>query len=322
MEVTNDKEFIIMSRVFVTGGAGFIGSHLVERLVKLGHDVTIFDKLSAGNVKNIESVMQRINFVEGDILDLGLLEKAVGRSEYIFHLAANSSVNRSIEDPFWSAQQNIMATVRLLNIAARNEVRRVIFSSTAAVYGHCKKLPVKESYSLNPASPYALEKVTGENYMRLFSQLYDIDTVSLRYFNVFGPRQNADLPHPGGVTIVINQIRQNGSSQLLGDGKQTRDMIYVENVINANVIAMQKKSPLKGAAYNIATGEAILMSELHEKISRMMGIDSVREYLPLPEGNIIHSRGDPSLAKSELGFKIEVGLDEGLRKTIEWSKKN
>ncbi len=309
-----------MSKVLVTGGVGFIGSHLVEKLVKLGHDVTVVDRLSTGNIKNIEPVLPKVNFIEGDTSDPGLLEKSVRKSEFIFHVAAQSSVNRSLEDPFWSAEQNIMATIGLLKIAAKKKVRRVIFSSSAAVYGFCKKLPVKESYPLNPASPYALEKVVGENYMRLFSQLYGLDTVSLRYFNVFGPRQSADLPHPGGVTIVINQIRQNGSSQLLGDGKQTRDMIYVENIVNANVMAMERKSPLKGAVYNIATGESIVISDLHEKISRMMGIDSVREYLPLPEGNIIHSRGDPSLAKRELGFEAEVDLDEGLRRTVGWAK--
>ena len=308
-----------MSRALVTGGAGFIGSHLVEKLVDRGHTVTVIDELSTGNRKNLESVMDRIQFLQGDIRDLALLEKATADSEYIFHLAANSSVNRSIEDPVWSAEQNVMATIGLLKLAAKHKVRRVIFSSSAAVYGYAKKLPVKESYPLNPASPYALDKVTGENYMRLFSQLYDIDTVSLRYFNVFGPRQNADLPHPGGVTIVINQIREKGCSQLLGDGKQTRDMIYVENVVKANLLAMEKESPLGGAAYNICTGKSILIAEMHEKISEMMGVSSEREYLPLPEGNIIYSCGDPSLAKSELGFEAKIGLEEGLKKTIEWS---
>jgi len=308
-----------MSRVLVTGGAGFIGSHLVEKLVNRGHQVTVIDELSTGNLQNIAAVKSQITLCEGDILNLSVLEKAIGESEYIFHLAANSSVNRSIEDPFWSAQRNIMATLALLKVAAKNKVRRVIFSSSAAVYGYNNKLPLKESYPPTPASPYALEKVTGENYLKLFSQLYDIDTVSLRYFNVFGPRQNADQPHPGGVTIVINQIKQNGQSQLLGDGKQTRDMIYVENVVNANLLAMEKETPLKGAVYNVCTGKAILVSELHDKISKMMGVASEREYLPLPEGNIINSCGDPTLAKSELGFEIEIDLEEGLKKTIEWS---
>jgi len=156
--------------------------------------------------------------------------------------------------------------------------------------------------------------------VKLFAKLYDIDTVSLRYFNVFGPRQNADLPHPGGVTIVINQIRKDRSSQLLGDGKQTRDMIYVDNVVNANLLAMRKDSEIKGAAYNISTGSSVLVSDMHNKIAELMNIKSTPEYLPLPEGNIIDSLGDNSLAKRELGFEIEVDLVEGLKKTIEWSE--
>ena len=157
--------------------------------------------------------------------------------------------------------------------------------------------------------------------MRLFSNLYDIDAVSLRYFNVFGPRQNASAPHVGGVTIVINQIHDRGRSQLFRDGKQTRDMIYIENIVKANILAMEKEVRLGGAVFNVCTGKSILITELHDKISQLMGVESSREYLPLPKGNIIDSRGDPSLAKKELDFKVEVDLDEGLKKTIEWSKK-
>ena len=198
----------------------------------------------------------------------------------------------------------------------------MIFSSSASVYGYCKDLPIKESSPLEPASPYALEKVTGEKYMKLFSSLYDIDAASLRYFNVFGPRQNPDHPHPGGVTIVIRQIRESGKSQLLGEGKQTRDMVYIENIVNANILAMEKSSKLNGAVYNICTGKSITVAELHDKISEMMGVKSTREYLPLPEGNIIDSLGDNSLARSELGFEVEVGLDEGIKKTVEWWDKH
>lgn len=307
-----------MPEVLVTGAAGFIGSHLTEKLVSSGHDVTILDNLSHGTLKNIEPVLDKINVIEGDISDSRVLEKSIKGKEYIFHVAASASVNKSIEMPSWSAEQNIMTTVKLMELALRNKVKRVIFSSSASVYGYCKDLPVKESSPLEPASPYALEKVTGENYMRLFSGLYDVDAVVLRYFNVFGPRQSADQVHPGGVTIVIRQIRETGKSQLLGDGKQTRDMIYVENVVNANILAMEKSSRLNGAAYNVCTGKSILVTELHDKISEMMGVESSREYLPLPEGNVIDSLGDNSLAKQDLGFEIKVGLGEGIKKTIEW----
>ena len=310
-----------MAKVLVTGGAGFIGSHLTEKLVEKGHNVAVIDNVSHGTLENIKSVMRKVDLIKGDILNQEVLEKAVKGKEYIFHVAANTSVNISIQKPHWSATQNIMATVRLLELAVKHNVKRVIFSSTAAVYGYCDDLPVKETAPLIPASPYGLEKVVGENYMKLFAKLYEIDTASLRYFNVFGPRQNADLPHPGGVTIVINQIRQNGCSQVLGDGNQTRDMIYVENIVNANLLAMEKDRSLNGAAYNISTGKSVVISDMHDKISQLMNTKSTREYLPLPEGNIIHSTGDNSLAKRELGFKVETGFEEGLMRTIEWSNK-
>jgi len=207
----------------------------------------------------------------------------------------------------------------LLEAAVKHNIKRVIFSSSAATYGDVKTLPVKEEMPLSPMSAYGLEKVTGENYMRLFAQLHDIDTVSLRYFDVFGPRQNADVPHCGGVTIAINQINKTGSSQMLGDGIQTRDMIYVGNIVNANILAMEKQSDAKGAAYNICTGKSVSIAELHDRISSFMGVDSSREYLPFGKGNILHSKGDPTLAKAELGFEAEIDLDEGLKRTIEWS---
>jgi UDP-glucose 4-epimerase len=311
-----------MAKVLVTGGMGFIGSHLTEKLVELGHKVTIIDNISHGNQENIESVAKEVILLEGDMLDSEVLEKAVQGKEYVFHTAANTNINKSINMPAWSAEQNIIATVKLLETAVKHNVKRVMFSSSASVYGDVKTLPVKEETPLSPMSAYALEKVTGENYMRLFAKLYDIDTVSLRYFNVFGPRQNPDLPHPGGVTIVINQIRKTGSSQLQGDGKQTRDMIYVGNIVNANILAMKKQSDAKGAAYNICTGKSVSIAELHDKISKFMGTDSSREYLPFGKGNIVHSKGDTVLAKTELGFETEIDLDEGLKRTIEWSNEN
>lgn len=311
-----------MTKILVTGGAGFIGSHLTEKLVGLGHEVTVIDNLSHAPIENIGSVIKKINLVKDDILNYEVLEEVIKGKEYIFHLAANSSVNISLEKPYWSAMQNIMITVKLLELAVKHKVKRVIFSSSAAIYGYNKNLPLKETEILVAASPYALEKITCENYLRLFSKLYDIDTACLRYFNVFGPRQNADLPHPGGVTIVINQINKTGKSQLMGEGKQTRDMIYVDNIVNANILAMKRESMCKGAAYNISTGKSILVSDMHDKISELMGVKPEREYIPFPEGNIIDSLGDNSLAKKELGLKIEIGLEEGLKKTIEWCRKS
>ena len=308
-----------MAKVLVTGGAGFIGSHLTEKLVELGHEVTVIDNVSHGNLENIESVAKKIILMKGDMLDSEVLGKAVQGKEYVFHMAANTNIDKSVSMPSWSAEQNIVTTVKLLEAAVRYNIKRVVFSSSAATYGDVKTLPVKEEMPLSPMSAYGLEKVTGENYMRLFAQLYDIDTISLRYFDVFGPRQNADVPHCGGVTIAINQINKTGSSQMLGDGIQTRDMIYVGNIVNANILAMEKQSDAKGAAYNICTGKSISIAELHDRISMFMGVDSSREYLPFGKGNILHSKGDPTLAKAELGFEAEIDLDEGLKRTIEWS---
>ena len=308
-----------MARVLVTGGAGFIGSHLTEKLVELGHEVTVIDNVSHGNLENIESVAKKIILMKGDMLDSEVLGKAVQGKEYVFHMAANTNIDKSVSMPSWSAEQNIVTTVKLLEAAVKYNVKRVVFSSSAATYGDVKTLPVKEEMPLSPMSAYGLEKVTGENYMRLFAQLHDIDTVSLRYFDVFGPRQNADVPHCGGVTIAINQINKTGSSQMLGDGIQTRDMVYVGNIVNANILAMEKQSDAKGAAYNVCTGKSISIAELHDRISSFMGVDSSREYLPFGKGNILHSKGDPTLAKAELGFEAEIDLDEGLKRTIEWS---
>ena len=307
-----------MAKILVTGGAGFIGSNLTEKLVKLGHSVTVIDNLSHGSLDNLAGVKGQIEFINGDLLNADILESCLAGKDYALHLAANSSVNASLEKPAWSASQNILATVQLLELCAKHKIKRVVLSSSAAVYGYQKELPVKESVHIVPASPYALEKITGENYMKLFSSLSDIDTVCLRYFNVFGPRQNADLPHPGGVTIVVEQLYRKGKSQLMGDGRQTRDMIYVDNVVNANILAMQKKERCGGSVYNIATGSSIVVADMHAKIAELMGVPPGKEFIPLPEGNILDSLADKTLAEKDLGFSIEVGYEEGLKRTIDW----
>lgn len=311
-----------MSKALVTGGAGFIGSHVAERLVNLGHEVTVVDALSTGDMKNLESIRSQIQFVEGDLLDASVVEETVPGNDFVFHLAANSSVNKSLENPVWSCQQNVLTTIGLLKAAADAGVKRLIFSSSTSVYGYAKDLPVTESHPLQPASPYAQDKVNCENYIRLFTSLYDLDGVCLRYFNVYGPRQNADDPHPGGVTIVVNQIRKGGSSQVLGDGRQTRDMIYVGDIVSANMAAMDADTRCNGAAFNICTGSSVYIDEMHQRISELMGCESVRESIPLPDGNIIDSVGDPSFAAARLGFTAQVPLEEGLRTTIDWCNDN
>lgn len=308
-----------MSRALVTGGSGFIGSHLVDRLVAEGHEVTVIDDFKTGSMAHLEGVKSQITIIKADLLEKEALAKAVAGQDYVFHLAALASVNISIENPLISCRQNVLATVGLLKAAADAGVKRLIFSSSASVYGFAEELPVKETHPLLPASPYAQDKVNCENYCRLWSRLYGVDTAMLRYFNVYGPRQNPVGVHPGGVTIVINQIRESGKSQVLGDGRQTRDMIYVGDVVKANMCAIRSTEMLNGAAYNICTGSSIVVAEMHETISELMGMESERESIPMPEGNVIDSMGDATLAKAGLGFEAQVTLEEGLKKTIEWS---
>jgi UDP-glucose 4-epimerase len=310
-----------MSRVLVTGGAGFIGSHLAERLVELGHQVTIYDNLCHGFLENIESIKDKVIFIKEDLENFLSLEEAVKNKEYIFHLAANTSINLSLKKPYWSFQQNVDITVKLLELANKHNVKRFIFSSSAGVYGDNDNLPLAELETMNPSSPYGVEKAVCEYYVKLFSDIYKVDTVSLRYFNVFGPRQNADLPHPGGVTIIVRQILENGRSELMGDGKQTRDMIYVDNIVEANILAMQKEEALKGIVYNVCTGKSIYIDKMHDQVSELMGKEKERSFIPFPDGNIMESKGDNSVIKKDLGFKIKVSLEDGLRKTVKWGIK-
>lgn len=308
-----------MGEALVSGGAGFIGSHLVERLVELGHNVTVLDNLSTGDMANLASVQSAITFVKGDLLDQNVVAQTVAGKEYVFHTAANASVNLSIEDPVMSCDQNVIATIGLLKASSDANVKRFIFSSSTSVYGYTADLPVTDKHPLHPASPYALDKVCCEKYCRLWSALYGLDTVCLRYFNVYGPRQNPIGVHPGGVTIVINQLREDGCSQVLGDGQQTRDMIYVGDIVESNICAMQATGKLNGKPFNICTGTTVVVADMHKQVAELMGLPPKIEGIPMPEGNIIDSAGDPKPAKAELGFEARISLTEGLQMTIDWS---
>jgi UDP-glucose 4-epimerase len=307
-----------MAKAIVTGGAGFIGSHLVETLVAKGHEVIVLDDLSHGTLENLRQVQDKIRFVQDDVCNIEDHSKQARGVEYVFHLAAETSVNKSLKEPFESAEQNIRRTLKLLDYSRKCRLKRFIFSSSAAVYGYQEELPNTEQMEIEPASPYALEKLTCESYMKLFSRLYQVDTVSLRYFNVYGPRQNADLPHPGGVTIVIRQLLGHGRSELMGDGRQTRDMIYVQDVVNANILAMEYEGNLRGEVFNVSTNQSLCISEMHEKIADLMKLEFKPRFIPFPDGNIVDSRGDNSKARDTLGFSIEFELEEGLRRTIDW----
>jgi UDP-glucose 4-epimerase len=316
-----------MAKILITGGAGFIGSHLAETLVSENHEIIVIDNLFHGKEENLSSISDKVSLVNADLSDTKMLSSVLSGKDYVFHTAANTSVNKSLECPGWSCEQNIQNTVSLLECAVKVKIKRVIFSSSAAVYGLHASLPNKETEIVTPGSPYALEKLTCENYLRLFSSLHDMDTVALRYFNVYGPRQYDDFPHPGGVTIVIRQVLETGKSQLMGEGKQTRDMIYVGDVVQASLLAMKSGIQFSGKVYNVCTGKSIVISEMHDKISELMGAGKEREYIPFPEGNIVDSVGDNTAIRRDMDFTVQTSLEEGLQKTIkgymkEWKSKN
>jgi len=307
--------------VLVTGGAGFIGSHLIEALVLAGYRVTVFDNFSHCRPGQLDHLLEKISVFEGDMLDESAVAKATKDQNYIFHLAAQKSIDQSIRDPVGSAKQNIIGFVNLLHHAVQNKVQRVFFASSASIYGFNSDFPLKESAKLDPQSPYALEKVMGEQYLSLFYKLYGLDSAAFRLFNVYGPRQYSSSTHCGGVTIVMNEILHKNCINMLGDGKQTRDLIYVGDVVSAMIQGMTAEQPLKGDAYNICRGTRESILELQKAILDAMGKTSdglTINSLPFADGNVVHSQGDPTLAKTVFGFEAKTNLAEGVRRTWEW----
>jgi len=309
--------------VLITGGAGFIGTNLVQSLVSEGHHVTVFDNFS--HCKIIPKERENVKIFNGDMLDEEALKKATENQDYIVHLAAQKSVDQSIREPVISTKQNVLGLVTLLHSAVKNKVKRVFFASTAAVYGYNDHFPLKESETLDPQSPYSLEKIVGEQYLSLFYKLYGLDGASMRFFNVYGPMQYSSAPHCGGVTIVMNEFLKVKQSNMLGDGTQTRDMIYVGDVVDAIMRAMKAKGPLKGDVYNVCTGTRITIAHLQRETAKAMGIPSEEisfKHLPFADGNVVHSQGDPTKAKEVFGFEAKTSLQEGLKLTWEWFKQN
>jgi len=314
-----------MSSVLVTGGAGFIGSLLVERLVREGHSVTVLDNFSHCREGQLDAVKDKVSLVKLDLSEEADVIQLCKGKDYIFHLAAQKSVDKSIESPTFSARENVLGLVNILQGAKVFKVKRVIAASTAAVYGYNDSFPLKETEVPDPQSPYALEKVVGEQYMALFYKLYGVDSASLRFFNVYGPRQYSSAPHCGGVTIVMDELEKNRVSSVLGDGTQTRDMIFVGDVVESMVQAMNAVGPLKGDVYNISTGTRISVLELNAAIAAAMGLkagDYSHKHLHFAEGNVVHSQGDPTKASQVFGWEAKTSLEEGLRQTWEWKKEH
>lgn len=282
-------------RVIVTGGMGFIGSHLSEKLLE-NNEVTIIDNQSTGKIENIKNIVDKKNLtvIDGSILDLDLANIFEGK-DYVFHLAAIPSVPRSINDPYNSNEANITGTLKVLIAAKDTNIKKVIFSSSSSVYGDTPTLPKKEDMSLNPLSPYAITKATGEMYCKVFQDLYGIQTVCLRYFNVFGPRQDPNSQYAAVIPKFISSILNNESPVVFGDGEQSRDFSYVKHVVAANILSCKSD---KTGVFNIACGRRISINELISYINEILGKNIKAKYIYERPGDIKHSLADISKARS------------------------
>lgn len=297
----------------ITGGAGFIGSHLAETLAK-DNEVTIIDDLSTGKLENLGGILKKghVNFTRGSILDRDLLEKAFVGKDIVFHQAALPGIKRSIDDPISTNDVNITGTLYTLIAARNNKIKRVVFASSSAVYGNVPLLPKKENMLPDLESPYALTKLAGEYYCRIFTQLYGMSTVCLRYFNVFGPRQNTSSEYAAVIPRFINSILNNQPPIIYGDGNQTRDFVYVEDIVQANIAAAESES---SGVFNIGSGCNITINELAKAIARVLDRDLKPIHKRPRAGDVRDSLADITLAKS-IGYKPRYTLDDALRKTI------
>ena len=311
-----------MTRYLVTGGAGFIGSNIVKRLVEEGKEVRVLDNLSTGKRKNIEPFMNKVEFVEGDFTDMDVARNAVKGIDYVIHTGAIPSVPRSIDDPVKTNAANITGTLNLL-IASRDEkVKRFVYSASSSAYGDSPVMPKEETMPTAPKSPYAIQKLVGEMYCQNFYKLFGLETVCLRYFNVFGPNQDPESVYSAVIPLFIKKLQKGEAPVILGDGTTSRDFTYVDNNVDANLRACIAGSECAGELINIACGYEISLNQLVEKINAEMGIDIKPEYKDERAGDVKHSLADISKAERLLGYKPLVSFDEGLKKTIEFYKNN
>lgn len=305
-------------RYLVTGGAGFIGSHIAERLLEDGHEVRILDNLSTGHRHNVEPLLaahgDRCEFQEGDVTSAADCRAAVAGARYVIHEAALASVPRSLADPLGTHEANTTGTLHLLLAARDAGVERLVFAGSSSVYGESKKLPKDETIYPSPLSPYALSKLMGEEYLKLFRMHYGLETVTLRYFNVFGPRQDPDSPYAAVIPLFVSSLLAGEAPTVHGDGLQSRDFTYVANVVDANLAACT--APKATGVYNIACGARTTLLELLDRVQELLGTSIPPKHTDPRPGDIRHSEADISRAVRDLGFRPRVALAEGLAPTV------
>ena len=305
-----------MSQFLVTGGAGFIGSHLAEELVRRGERVRVVDSLITGKRKNLEH-LPKVEFIEGDLADLTVARQAMRGVEYVLHQAAIPSVPRSVEDPITSNRANIDASLNVLVAAREARVRRVVYAGSSSAYGNSATLPKVETMPTAPLSPYALQKLVAEQYCQMFTSLYGLETVTIRYFNVFGPRQDPSSPYSGVISLFIKALFENQRPKIYGDGEHTRDFTYVANVVDGVLRACHAKDA-SGEVINVATNGRVSLNQLFTTLRTLIGANVEPIYDKPRAGDVKDSQADINKAARLLGYKPLVTFEQGLKNTVDW----
>ena len=300
----------------VTGGAGFIGSHIAEKLLESNHKVRIFDNFSTGKALNIEHLKNKSEFIEGDIRNLDVIQSAMNGVDYVFHQAAIPSVPRSIIDPITTHEVNATGTLNVLIAARDSDVKRVVYASSSSVYGNSPVLPKTEDMPTNPLSPYAVSKLTGEQYCRSFYEVYGLETISLRYFNIFGPRQDPESPYAGVIPTFIHQMLNDNQPTIFGDGQQSRDFTFVSNAVQANLLACSSEEGI-GEVFNVGCGTQYTLLDIIRQLNIMIGTDIYPNFNPPRQGDVRDSLADIQRI-SKLGYNVEIQLNQGLSELLSW----
>jgi len=310
-----------MTTYLVTGGAGFIGSNIVVELLQRGERVRVLDNFSTGRRKNLSDVLDNIELIEGDLRDLDTCRRAVRGVDYVLHQGAVPSVQRSIDDPITSNDANIKGTLNLLIAARDADVRRLVYASSSSIYGDSPTLPKQENMPLRPKSPYAVSKLAAEHYCRIFTSVFGLETVSLRYFNVFGPRQDPTSHYAAVVPLFIKAMLAGKPPTIYGDGLQSRDFTYVGNNVHANLLAAMAED-VAGQVFNVACGQRYTLLELVATLNEILGMHIEPLFAPPRPGDVKHSLADISRAQAKLGYTVKVDFRAGLEKTAAWYREH
>jgi UDP-glucose 4-epimerase len=310
-----------MAKFLVTGAAGFIGSSLVRALLERGDQVRGVDNFSTGKRENLADVLERMDFREADILDLGATRQACSGIDYVLHQAAIPSVPKSVMDPLGSNRTNVDGTVNVLVAARDAKVKRVVYAASSSAYGDTPTLPKHEAMPPNPISPYAVAKLAGEYYMTSFYRCYGLETVCLRYFNIFGPRQDPSSPYSGVLAKFSTQMLRGEQPTIFGDGETSRDFTFIDNAVSANLLACEAPTAeCAGRVFNCATGRRVTLNETFEVLKKLTGYPGTAKHDSERAGDVKHSLADISLAEKQLGYRVLVNFEDGLRRTIQWYK--